>query len=369
MNPLHPKHIELFTECQKYRNEYVVLNEWVVHSDINYLKKILSSNKPIKLIIEATDAVHPCHEFCLPSMQLIRDYFVANPTSKLIYYSVNYYPEFENIPNILYRYFPEYHAYYYPIYSNILVDDSVLTKKFLCLNKRVDVTRLILYKKFYTDNLIEQSFFSFLGEDHLNGNLESINAVNQAEEIFNNLLKLYPEFTRLITPTDPFVKINSDTDIDQYINYCAQNIIDPSWKLDHTFYQQSFCSVISETSMLSMTPNFSEKTFRAIANGHPFIILGGQGSLEFLKNLGFDTFDDIFDNSYDGIADNYQRMIAVFKTIDKINSMDVDQLTQLKTNLLPRRLQNIQVYQDLYQRMLDKSTSLTLELKQFINTK
>lgn len=369
MTLLHPKHIELFTECKKYRNEYIVLNEWVVHTDINYLKKILSSDKPIKIIIESTDAVHPYHEFYLPNMQIIKDYFVANPTSKLIYYSVNYYPEFENIPNILYRYFPEYHAYYYPIYSNIVVNDSVLTKKFLCLNKRVDLTRWILYKKFYTDNLIEQSFFSFLGEDQLFGSLESLNAVNRAEEIFDTLLNLYPEFSRLITPTLPFLKLSNDIAMDTYKSQRLQHGIDSSWLLDHTFYQSTFCSVIAETSLEAAKPNFSEKTFRAIANGHPFIILGSRGSLEFLKTLGFDTFDDIFDNSYDSIADNYQRMIAVFNTIDKINLLDLDQLTQLKSDLLPRRLRNIQVYQELYRRMLDKSTSLILELKQYINTK
>lgn len=369
MNSLHPKFIELFVECQKYQKEYVVLNEWEVHSNIEHLKQILSSGKPINLIVEATDAVHPYQDFCQPSIQLIKDYFIANPTSKLIYYSVNYYPELNGIPNVMYRCFPEYHAYYYPLYSDVNINDSILTKKFLCLNKRIDVTRWILYKKFYTDNLIKQSYFSFLGENLAVGKLESIELINQAEEIFNSLVNLYPEFSRLQTPDESFKKLDGDTDINQYINYRKQNAVDPSWKLNHKFYQTSFCSIISETSMMSITPNFSEKTFRAISNGHPFIILGGAGSLRFLKNLGFDTFDDVFDNSYDSITDNYRRMLAIFNTIDKINLLDLDQMTQLKSELLPRRIKNIQVYQELYQCMLDKSIDLIQELKQYINTK
>lgn len=363
------KNIELFQFCNRLGKEFYLINEWNLHNNFESVRWRLEQVDEIQMIVEATDAVHPYFEHYRDSLLYLQQYFKNRPTSQLIYYSVNYYTELDNISNVLYRHFPEYHAYYYPLYSNIQINDSKLTKKFLCLNKRANITRLILYKKFYTDNLIEQSFFSFLGEDHLFGNLESIETVDWAEQIFNELLNLYPEFNKLCTPKLPFIRLDNDRSIDAYMQDQTNRHIDPSWILDSTFYQQSFCSVISETSMSSVIPNFSEKTFRAIANGHPFIILGSQGSLEFLKQLGFDTFDDIFDNSYDSVADEYQRMIAVFNTIDKINSMDLEQLTQIKSQLLPRRLDNARIYQKLYQSMLDKSTVLIQELKQYINTK
>jgi len=49
----------------------------------------------------------------------------------------------------------------------------------------------------------------------------------------------------------------------------------------------------------------TEKTFRPIAMGHPFIILGQVGILKKLQNYGFRT--DFIDTSYDDIADHKKR--------------------------------------------------------------
>lgn len=289
----------------------------------------------------------------------------------MIYYSVNFYELFNGIENIDYHWIPEYHAYYWPIYKDITIDTQPISKKFLCLNKRVCISRWLLYKKFYTDNLLESSVFSFLGEDNRWGTLDNKLLISEIEQTIQSR---HPEFAHLKTPTTTFYQIENDHNLEKYLtedraSKLKKPLVDSSWVLDHQFYQQTFCSIIGETSYRSDKPNFSEKTFRAICNGHPFILIGGQHSLQFLRNLGFDTYDDIFDNSYDTVKDPTQRLLAVFDAIDQISNKDMTQLDQIKQSLYHRRLKNIQTYSNLYDQLINKSNQLQETLKKYVQSK
>jgi len=87
------------------------------------------------------------------------------------------------------------------------------------------------------------------------------------------------------------------------------------------FYKDSYFSVIVEASALCPSKNhqtgkfdvhvnnwnplfITEKTWKAILNCHPFMIIGNHGILNHLKKLGYETFEDIFDESYDEQLDN-----------------------------------------------------------------
>ena len=76
----------------------------------------------------------------------------------------------------------------------------------------------------------------------------------------------------------------------------------------------------------------TEKSFKPIAYYHPYMIAGQKGCLQYLRNLGFETFDNMFDESYD-LLENYN---------DRINliAQNVKEFCQLlkkeKLNLLQR---------------------------------
>lgn len=44
---------------------------------------------------------------------------------------------------------------------------------------------------------------------------------------------------------------------------------------------------------------FTEKTARCLATGKPFVLIAGPGSLQQLKKMGYSTFENILDESYD----------------------------------------------------------------------
>jgi hypothetical protein len=65
------------------------------------------------------------------------------------------------------------------------------------------------------------------------------------------------------------------------------------------FLQLALWNVINETVGEYPYPYISEKTWKAILTKRPFILLGGNNSLQQLKDLGFKTFDQWIDESYD----------------------------------------------------------------------
>ena len=87
-------------------------------------------------------------------------------------------------------------------------------------------------------------------------------------------------------------------------------------ELDH--YTNSYCNIIFETHFdadRSGGAFLTEKTFKAIKHGQPFIIVGPPGSLATLRRLGYRTFDCVIDNSYDLEINNTQRWLKISEVI------------------------------------------------------
>jgi len=91
-------------------------------------------------------------------------------------------------------------------------------------------------------------------------------------------------------------------------------------------YQDSYCHLVLETLFdadQSGGAFLTEKTYKAIKFGQPFVIIGTKHSLRTLRQQGYKTFDHVIDNSYDEITDNTQRWMAVRNSILKIRSQDM----------------------------------------------
>jgi hypothetical protein len=65
--------------------------------------------------------------------------------------------------------------------------------------------------------------------------------------------------------------------------------------------------------------HLTEKVFRPIACAQPFILASTHGSLQYLRDYGFRTFDGIWDESYDLIKDPLQRLQAIMALMKQIN--------------------------------------------------
>ena len=97
------------------------------------------------------------------------------------------------------------------------------------------------------------------------------------------------------------------------------------------WYNRTQFSVVVETEMESDGNIFlTEKTMKPLALKHPFITLGNTGSLALLKSAGFETFENIFDESYDILPNYLDRIEHVHDQVKDYNQTGYSKLTEDK---------------------------------------
>jgi len=114
--------------------------------------------------------------------------------------------------------------------------------------------------------------------------------------------------------------------------YCDQ--LDLTQKNDHRIinqdlYSHSFFNIVTETflSIHQSTGTFiTEKTFKCIKYGQPFIIIGPQGTLAELRKSGYRTFDSVLDNRYDTINDPTERWFAILELLISMKNSGIKDL-------------------------------------------
>jgi hypothetical protein len=116
-------------------------------------------------------------------------------------------------------------------------------------------------------------------------------------------------------------QLPGDLDPD-HANY--QRHFNPDW------YNSTHFSIVAESQVSNPDIFVTEKTFKPMAFYHPFIIMAQSGLLKYLHSLGFETFDNLFDESYDQITDNDQRLLSIVHAIKNYTPRPYDKLTQQK---------------------------------------
>jgi hypothetical protein len=100
---------------------------------------------------------------------------------------------------------------------------------------------------------------------------------------------------------------------------------------DHRFindrlYKDAYCHLILETHFDADQSNgtfITEKTYKCLKFGQPFVVIGPPGTLKALRERGYRVFDHAIDNSYDDITDNTRRWRAVKHTIETLKQQDL----------------------------------------------
>ena len=191
--------------------------------------------------------------------------------------------------------------------KNIEVNHNYNNKaaNFLSYNRVIKAHRCHLVGEMLISGLADSNMISFVPSGELYPGV-----VKTAADVVQGETYLRPEIADRILPV-----LNTQLTIDEYD--VTQNGPQVS-----NHYEQSLISVITETTYEHGDVFISEKTFRAIAHGHPFIIVGPSQSLQSLRNIGFETFNGIIDESYDQVYNPNVRMQKIVDELKRINSLD-----------------------------------------------
>lgn len=105
--------------------------------------------------------------------------------------------------------------------------------------------------------------------------------------------------------------------------------------------QDSYVDLVTETTVIPKV-FVTEKTWKPIASGQLFLIIGNPGIIQHLRDCGVDTFDDIINHDYyDLELDWEQRILKVHKILEALLDKD---LYQLNTLTQDRRLRNAEKF-------------------------
>ena len=113
--------------------------------------------------------------------------------------------------------------------------------------------------------------------------------------------------------------------------------------IDERFYQDAYVNLVLETHFSKNNVFLTEKTFKPILNMQPFVIVGAPGSLKLLRELGYETFDDWFDEGYDKIKNNEERMFDCFTVAYDLSKKSHEELVTMTKEMIPVLAHNQQV--------------------------
>ena len=124
------------------------------------------------------------------------------------------------------------------------------------------------------------------------------------------LAKKYPDIESVFAAQS--LPINFAGETDHPMHSCWLSLFDES--------AESLLYLVTETVATGQRLHLTEKTFKPIALGMPFVIVGTKGSLEYLRSYGFRTFEGIWDESYDQADDDVrvERIASLLRSLDEL---------------------------------------------------
>lgn len=179
--------------------------------------------------------------------------------------------------------------------------------------------RQILLANLYKHNLLSDGYVS-IGNGLDTGSFKHI--INHDPTLDNDCLTAILNMEN----TSPDSKIFKNTN---------EANLDFANKIDISCHINSFVSLVSETLYQPDISFFSEKIYKPIAIGHPFIINGNPRSLHRLRAMGFKTFSQWWDESYDNIENFTERIHAIIDLLKSFVSMSESQLITIRKEMLP----------------------------------
>ena len=130
---------------------------------------------------------------------------------------------------------------------------------------------------------------------------------------------------RIIKYLSKITPLRIDDESDLNVNLC--------FNVKYEDYEKTFMSIVTETLVDNDTLFITEKTWKPIIVGHPFIVYGNVGTLKYLKDLGYRTFDRWIDESYDEENDHFKRCHMIIDEIEKFKNYSIEDLTKIREEM------------------------------------
>jgi hypothetical protein len=200
---------------------------------------------------------------------------------------------------------------------------TIPEKVFLCWNRRFRPHRTHLALALDKAGIVDRSYYSM---NLIDPEMNSIHFKTTVDLYSNPMLQIGNKDVENFMAKLPLV-IDGETEI--------QKMCGDFDAAARPFYQNSLVSIITETNFDWTELTATEKTWKPAKEKHPFIMVGTAGALRTLREFGFQTFDEFWDESYDEIEDPKRRLYEIIKVCKDIASWSPEQILDFKCRVKP----------------------------------
>jgi hypothetical protein len=184
-----------------------------------------------------------------------------------------------------------------------------IEKLFVCYNRTLRIHKVLITALLLKNNLLKNSIYSF-------GKIDINTIIMWNMRFYKNAL-LLNDIENLKTID------NKSFDVDDIHNTNMATHIN----IEH--YKKVFVELVTETLHDNNVIFLSEKSYKPIISGTPFIIFGNPGILKELKKQGFKTFDKYWDESYDNEQDlvlRAEKILSILSDLAKLSNNDIENM-------------------------------------------
>lgn len=171
--------------------------------------------------------------------------------------------------------------------NNFVIDHATKKYDFLYLNKMPRSHRRALFDKLQQTDILDNSLYSFIG--------------------IEQPIRLPKEYESLSVKDGIYQFEN--------VNHQDQDLFEKP-------YNDSKISLITESNVNNNEVFITEKIWKAIIMKHVFVVYGNCHTLNVLRQQGFKTFGELFDEDYDNESDPVIRMERLIELCKKLKHMD-----------------------------------------------
>ncbi|WP_156394271.1 hypothetical protein [Methylobacterium sp. Leaf94] len=200
----------------------------------------------------------------------------------------------------------------------------VKTHKYLCYNYFPRFPRVMFLMKLLERGLLSDGLVSFAGFRIADMEYDFY-ADAQAKLVYWPEGASYSKTLSALADMSPLV-------VDAHPG-STKNIL--AYQFDAGPYQKSLFSIVTDAGFdngLHMK-RITEKFLKPVLHMHPFILFGEPGGLAVVRDLGFQTFGNFIDESYDAILPADRRMDKIVDAVDELCAFDIKSIQAMRSRV------------------------------------
>lgn len=281
--------------------------------ETDYIIELLKFFKPKTFIYDCSTEYEPSQGFNDEGLIILDKYLLDNKIDSYLLLGTSSLNDYTNMPSILnlksfkFKFFPYLFLNEVIKHNTFEVPTSKIKHLFINHNNKPHYHRCLLVEKLIEKNLDKVGNFSwnYLTKDYY--------------EKYNNIL-LDKDFKFVYFKEKKIsIKDNYSITQNQYSN-------------PGLTYAESLFDIVSESNI--DVKFITEKTYKPLVYGKPFIILSFKGANAHIKSLGFKLFDNIIDYSFDNYDKIEDRVEGLCNELQNLSNQNYEELNNKMKNIV-----------------------------------